>query len=274
MKKLPKYQIIYFIIITYILTFIGGQLYFNQDITKYLPKGLMFILKILFIPAIIAPFSVALLFSFLENGLSGIKNLFKRFSNKKTSFYWYLLALVIPMLVYLASSLIDLLRGNPFLRPFGNASSETLFFAIQIFLLAGIGEEMGWRGYLLPKLQQKINSFYSSIIVGLVTACWHIPLFFQQGTIHSENSFFLFLLLSISVSFLYTFFMDNTGSVLIVALFHTSHDIASINFSQRGYLSSFFVYTILTIIILIIFGVKKFTFSEIKSKKLKNKLLN
>jgi len=253
-----KYSIPLFIILTYALTLVGGQLFYNPNISDYFAKPLLLILRILFLPAVVAPLSIAILLSYLDNKKTGVRNLFKTFCHKGIPIQWYILAIIIPFIVHLLASLLDLWRGTEFLPPFGNASLRTLVSIVIIFLLAGVGEEMGWRGYLLPRLQQKYNSVISSIIAGLVTGFWHLPLFLLRGALHSNHSFLPFLMLSVAFSFMYTWLMDNTGAVLILALFHTFHDIASISFSQRDHLSSFLIYAIIAIIIIVIYGTKRF----------------
>jgi len=259
MKLIKKYRILLFIIFTYILTWIGGTIFFNAKVNELLPQGILIFLKIIFIPSIIAPLFIAIVMKYIENGKNGIKELLKRFFIKKTKLYWYLIAIVIPIFVYFMASIIDSYRGVPFLTPFGNADYSTIFIIIQTFVLAGIAEEMGWRGYLQYALQKKYNSVIVSVFIGVVVAIWHLPLFFAQNDIHSNTSFISFFFLMIAISFLYTWFMDNTHSVLIVALFHTSHDVASTNFSQAGHFSATLIYGIMAIIVVIFLGLDKFT---------------
>lgn len=183
----------------------------------------------------------------------------RRFLPYKTKFHWYFIAIVTPVLVYFSASIIDSYRGVPFLIPFRNADHNTIFIALQTFLLAGFAEEMGWRGYLQYELQLKYNSLFISIIIGIVVAIWHFPLFFAQNDIHSNSSFISFFFLMIAVAFIYTWLMDNTHSVFIVALFHTSHDIASTSFSLADHFSATIVYGLIAIAILSIYGIEKFS---------------
>ncbi len=253
-----KYRTIFYILFTYLLTLIGGTLFFSQQISETLPNWLLIVLRIIFIPAIIAPFFIAMLMRYVENRWEGVKDLFGLFVNKNARLYWYVLVMVIPLLVHLTASLIDTLRGEPFQVPFGNADHNTIYIGIQTFLLAGIGEEMGWRGYLQPVLQQKYGFALISILIGIVVAVWHLPLFFQEIDIHSNFSFPQFLLLMLAVAFVYTWLMDNTRSILILALFHTSHDVASMNFSQVDHLSAALVYGLIAIVIIIMYGPEAF----------------
>jgi membrane protease YdiL (CAAX protease family) len=253
-----KYGIPLFIILTYALTFTGGQVFTRPQISSLIPRLPLTLLRILFIPAVVAPFSVALLLSYLEGRKAGVKDYLNRFSRRGVRWHWYLLAVLVPVAVHFLASLLDSRRGTRFLPPFGEAGPRLLFSAAAIFALAGCGEEMGWRGYLLPRLQEKLDSTSSSVAVGLVTACWHLPLFLIPGALHSQHQFLPFLLLSVAFSFSYTCIMDNTGSVLVAALFHTFHDVASMNFSQKDHLSSFSVYAAIALIIVLYFGPKRF----------------
>lgn len=244
-----KYKVLFFLLFTYLLTFTGGTIFFSPQLNETLPGNILIVLKIVFIPSVIAPFFIALLMKYIENKWDGVKELLKLFVNRNTKLFWYILAILLPMLVHLGASLIDSLRGEFFQQPFGYADQNTLFIALQTFFLAGIAEEMGWRGYLQPVLQQKFGSAVISIIIGIVVAVWHLPLFFQENNIHSSTSFMQFILLMVAVAFVYTWLMNNTRSVLILALFHTSHDIASVNFSQADHLSAFALYALIAIII-------------------------
>ena len=263
MKIIKKYRILFFVVFTIILTWIGGTIFFNEKLNDVFPQWLLVVLKIIFIPSIMAPFFVACVMQYILSKKKGLIEFLKRFLPQKTKFYWYFVAIATPVLVYFIASIIDSYRGVPFLTPFGNADYNTIFIALQTFLLAGFAEEMGWRGYLQYELQLKYSSLFISIIIGILVAIWHFPLFFAQNDIHSNSSFISFFFLMIAIAFIYTWLMDNTHSVLIVALFHTSHDIASMNFSQADHLSATIVYGLIAIAILIIYGKEKFN----KTKK-------
>ena len=61
-----------------------------------------------------------------------------------------------------------------------------LYMVIPVFIMkilgdAGLAEELGWRGFLLPRLQARYNALVSSIIVGIVWGLWHWPMFLVEG---------------------------------------------------------------------------------------------
>jgi membrane protease YdiL (CAAX protease family) len=110
---------------------------------------------------------------------------------------------------------------------------KTLYTVVPDFILltiaAGIGEEFGWRGFLLPRLQTRYNAMVSGLIVGVAWATWHVPLFFIEGTSQYEQGlqsglFPVILGYSVFVianSVQFTWLFNNTrGSVLLAAVFH------------------------------------------------------
>ena len=100
---------------------------------------------------------------------------------------------------------------------------------IILILLAGLGEEFGWRGFLLPRLQRHYNALISSLIIGVFHSFWHIPLFLVEGTVQYGwaqqvglvPSFLGYSAFVIAWAVQLTWFFNNTGgSVLIVAVVH------------------------------------------------------
>ncbi|MFL0249284.1 CPBP family intramembrane glutamic endopeptidase [Clostridium neuense] len=94
---------------------------------------------------------------------------------------------------------------------------------IYTLLLGGpLGEEIGWRGFLLPRLQKRLNPFYSSIVLGIIWSCWHLPLFFIAGTCQYGIPFFVFIMVGIINTIIITWIFNRTnGSLIFPILFHT-----------------------------------------------------
>ena len=142
-----------------------------------------------------------------------------------------------------------------------------------ILLLISVAEEFGWRGYALDRLQAKFQTskytaIKASIILGIIWACWHIPLFFTPGEGKSfEIQYFpLFLVMAILLAISFTWFHNNSnGSILAAIVFHTSINSAGIIIpitsspsipSYQGYVTLDSVILLITIIIIAIFGAK------------------
>jgi membrane protease YdiL (CAAX protease family) len=90
-----------------------------------------------------------------------------------------------------------------------------------MLIQVGIGEEVGWRGYALPKLQAGYSALVSSVILGVIWTLWHLPLFFNPATGYSITPFWVFLVFILPVSILITWVFNSTeGSVPIIMILH------------------------------------------------------
>jgi membrane protease YdiL (CAAX protease family) len=106
---------------------------------------------------------------------------------------------------------------------------QILPMMLVLIILAGLGEEFGWRGFLLPRLQRHHNALISSLIIGVFHSLWHVPLFLVAGTAQSDwaqqigllPAFLGYSTFVIAWAIQLTWFFNNTrGSVLIVAVVH------------------------------------------------------
>ena len=89
-------------------------------------------------------------------------------------------------------------------------------------LIPGIGEEMGWRGFALPRLQAKYGALIASLILGIIWALWHFPGYWMGAGIHNTPPL-LFVLFVVPFTIWITWVYNHTrGSVLISVLFHAS----------------------------------------------------
>jgi membrane protease YdiL (CAAX protease family) len=174
---------------------------------------------------------VSLLMTWLTLGRDEMVKLFKRFFLWRVNWKWYLVAiLLIPTLRFAAIPLTTWLTGipadysHPMIRDVVPLDWPLLSMVIPwiLFEIFTNGEEMGWRGYVLPRLQAKYNALVSSLILGVIWSVWHLPKFFGAGS-SEGRSFFWFTVFTVSVAVLYTWLYNNTrGSLLLVTLFHAS----------------------------------------------------
>jgi membrane protease YdiL (CAAX protease family) len=110
------------------------------------------------------------------------------------------------------------LLGNvdylPYLTPLG---------ALGLWLASGLGEETGWRGYALPHLQKTRSATVATLILGILWACWHLPMFFYRDTYIQMGiaGFPMFALSLLCAAMIFTWLYNSTqGSVWIVIIFH------------------------------------------------------
>ena len=95
---------------------------------------------------------------------------------------------------------------------------------ILVLLIGGpSGEEFGWRGFLLPRVQPILGMLKASVTIGLVSAVWHLPLFLIPITAQSRVPFGLFVVRTIAFSIISTWLYNGSRrSLLLVLLFHAS----------------------------------------------------
>ena len=113
-----------------------------------------------------------------------------------------------------------------------NQPLRLISMAIFLLIFGPLPEEIGWRGFALDKLHNKLNMLHSSMIIGLFWALWHLPLFFIPGTYQNNLgvlslNFWLFFLTLFPDSILYTWiYFKNRRSTLAAILIHFSTNFA------------------------------------------------
>jgi membrane protease YdiL (CAAX protease family) len=182
----------------------------------------------------LGPMIASLLTSLIFYKTEGLKQLFKKIIQVKPLLY-FLIALFSPFaLVTLASVINSFITGASLhiTGLFSTKEFQDLGFAaffIYNLIFFGFGEETGWRGFALPKLQEKWNALTSAVILTFFWALWHWPLFFYRaGYTHMDmagmSGWILSLLTgSILLTWLYN---SSRGSIFICAIFHSTIDIA------------------------------------------------
>jgi membrane protease YdiL (CAAX protease family) len=92
----------------------------------------------------------------------------------------------------------------------------------------GFGEEVGWRGFLLPRLQAKASAFRASLVLAFGWGAWHVPLFaFSHGlsSLGPAAAIGWFASLTLGSILLTWLFNSSGGSIVAVAFFHAALDI-------------------------------------------------
>jgi membrane protease YdiL (CAAX protease family) len=104
-------------------------------------------------------------------------------------------------------------------------------FAVAVIgesLFSGIGEEIGFRGYLLPRLQSRWNALQASVILGVIWGVWHLPLSVFPGQPQEGQAIWWMLCWQIVLAVIFTWIYNVTGgSLLAVVLLHGSANATS-----------------------------------------------
>ncbi|MEG9328475.1 CPBP family intramembrane glutamic endopeptidase [Salinimicrobium catena] len=94
--------------------------------------------------------------------------------------------------------------------------------------LTAAGEEIGWRGFLVPELYKSQGFTKTSLISGFIWGIWHLPIVvfadYNSGT-PILFSAICFMLLILSISFIYTWYRIKSGSLWTAVILHSSHNL-------------------------------------------------
>ena len=144
------------------------------------------------------------------------RDLVARVSRWRVPARWYALALALPPPISAAASAFEWLWGAPGpIRPL----PISVLGAVVFVLVAG--EEIGWRGFALPRLLERFGPWTASAILGALWALWHLPLFSMPSMPQSGAPFLPFVGYTVALSVLLTALAAHTrGSVVIATLFH------------------------------------------------------
>ena len=153
----------------------------------------------------------------------------------KSAIHWrvhpglYLVALVGPAAYMVAGRSLHSLMGGA-LAPNPAVSTGVIIttFIFQLLYGGPLAEELGWRGYALPRMQARMGFWGASCTLGAVWALWHLPLFFVRGSAQYGTSFIGFLLTGVGLSVLIGWvFNAARGSVLLTLLTHAGVNTAA-----------------------------------------------
>jgi uncharacterized protein len=169
------------------------------------------------------PMVAAVVVTTLESGRAGLRALLSRVVRWRVAPIWYGVALLGPIVLALGAMALHVVLGGQPPNPQGmiGALPTVLFLFGYMFIQVGIGEEIGWRGYALPKLQAGYSALVSSVILGLIWSLWHLPLFFDPTSPYSRTPFWAFLIFMVAISILITWVFNSTGgSTLMIMILH------------------------------------------------------
>ncbi len=182
----------------------------------------------------LGPLIASFLTTWIFEKKDGVKLLFQQCLQPRPLIY-LVIALLSPFVLALLAAIGNYLINQTPINLSGLLTCKEfpqfnlLFFFAYNLVFFGFGEEVGWRGFALPRFQEKFNALTSSIILTLFWAAWHWPLFFYRPGYTSMDfagiTGWVFSLLTGSV-LLTWLFNSSRASILICAVFHSTIDIA------------------------------------------------
>jgi membrane protease YdiL (CAAX protease family) len=171
-----------------------------------------------------SPTVIALALSFSLEGPSGVRNLlgflFRRFSKNK----WYLIGILVPVAAVASAIIIarHLHSGAAFLP----LAALPMTIGLQV-ITGAMGEELGWRGFLLSRLQRGLTPRVAALVMATTWALWHLPAFFFPGLPQQHLPPIAFLLMVAAFGvFLALLFNRTRGHVTSTMLAHFSFNLS------------------------------------------------
>ena len=177
---------------------------------------------LLFLLGVFAPGLVALGLTWHDEGRPGVVALLARVGRWAVEPRWYVIALGYMAAIKLVAAVIARVITGTW-PDFGETPWPSMIGGIVLSTWVQAGEEVGWRGYALPRLWQHLGLGGAGIVLGVIWAIWHLPLFFIPGTGSDTQSFPIYLIIvtNISVALAWVYWKTE-GSLLLVMLMHAS----------------------------------------------------
>lgn len=176
------------------------------------------------------PALAAFLTLIVAGGRPGLAIWRRRLKQRPSAWYWFILGPAIVLGCQSLAFLINLLLGGGLSAWPASPPGGTL---IELLLLGGLWEELGWTGYALPKLQERFTGYpkghlMAALTLGIFRAIWHLPLY-----LHRHIYWFDILLFETAFQLIIAWLYNRSGgSVVVVLVFHLASNLLGAVFSS------------------------------------------
>lgn len=228
---LARYPLFFYFIIAYAFSWLAEMpLVLSEDGAGLLsyrsPLGLYATITI---ASFVGPFLSAFIMTGITEGRLGMGCLMRQLVLWRVGLRWYLFALIgLPAIMLLSVIFLPGALAS-FQGLAGLAPLPMLALFVYIFFLGGpLGEEPGWRGFALPRLQRLYGPLVGSLILGPIWAFWHLPIFWIPAWNFPPTilNIVMFVVAATAFTVVMTWIFNNTkGSLFIAVLVHTSFDM-------------------------------------------------
>jgi membrane protease YdiL (CAAX protease family) len=176
------------------------------------------------------PSAVAIVLTAIVLGRGSLRKLLGRLLIWRVAPGWYLVMILGPVALAGAVVALNTLLGGPAPSLGMPLLGVAVFLAFSIFPGSALGEEIGWRGYALPRLQTRRSALSASLIIGVIWALWHQPLWLagwlQGEPFRTPTLYAAFVVSTIALSVILSWVYNSTGgSLLMVALLHATANL-------------------------------------------------
>jgi len=219
MKKLvTKYPLTAYLAIAFSISWISG--YISYQMTDQFPAGIILFFTYL---AKFGPSLGAVIMVLLIGGTEQLRTQFATLIPRKFTPGWLGIALFSQAILW--SSVVLFISTTSTVELVVDVSAAgliVLLIAKHFFLGGGMGEELGWRGFMLPRLQSNYSALTSSLAIGVAWGLWHGPKFIWDDG-GGLSAVIIFTIYTTVLSIIFTaVFNRSGGNLFVVTLLHAS----------------------------------------------------
>ena len=223
MPLIRRYPLVAFFVLSYALSWILESPLVLVGDTLTDTQGLVLTILASNVPSLLAITLTAIVY-----GRGALRKLLRRLLTWRVEPRWYLVVVLGP--VALAGGMVTLhtfVGGSALSFDVPLLIPALITLGFSIFPGSALGEEIGWRGYALPRLQAGRSALSASLIIGMLWAVWHLPLFLA-GWLHGVPGrtpilYAAFVVSGFAMSVILTWVYNSTGgSLLLVVLLHAT----------------------------------------------------
>ena len=221
MSLVRRHPLITFFVLTYALAWILWlPLVVLQDTIPAAPD-LVLVLLGSNVPSLLAIVLTALLL-----GRGALRKLLGRLLIWRVDPRWYLVVVLGPAALVGGMVAFNAFVGGPDISVGVSLLTVVITLAFFIFPGSALGEEIGWRGYALPRLQSGRSALSASLILGVIWAFYHLPLFFTGQAFRSPSLLVPFVVSGLALSVILSWVYNSTGgSLLLVVVLHAAANL-------------------------------------------------
>jgi len=221
MSLVRRHPTIGFFVLVYALAwgFESPLVFLRDNVTD--TQGFVLVLLASNVPSVVGIVLTAVLL-----GRGAVRKLLGRLLIWRVNPFWYLAVILGPVVLAGGAAAFDTLLGGPTLSLGMPLLGVAFLLAFSIFPGSALGEEIGWRGYALPRLQARRSALGASLIIGPIWALWHLPLWLTGEPGRTPNLYAAFVVSTIALSVILTWVYNGTGgSLLLVILLHATFNL-------------------------------------------------
>lgn len=190
----------------------------------------------------VGPFIAAVVITGISEGKEQIRNLLRKLILWRVGWGWYLVAILFFLLLSILLAAVFVAFSTEITWDiYPKAVLNYLILSpidlvVTIFIGGPLGEELGWRGFAIPRLQKRIDALPASLVHGVLWACWHLPVL---GILAAGIPIAIYIVAYIfeitAVSVLMSWLLNNTrGSVLLAMIMHSAFNVGNNIFGKLG----------------------------------------